>query len=47
MSVTRNTYYEKFAEFTEGITGFLDNIGKYKDILKNRMTDNFQVIQNP
>lgn len=43
--VTYNKYYQKFAEFTEGIIGFFDNIDEYKDTLKSRITDNFQTIQ--
>lgn|SRR3990167_995509 len=43
-NTTYNRYYEKFAEFTEGIMGFLENIEQYKSILKNRITDKFQKI---
>lgn len=40
--VTYNKYYQKFADFTEGILSFFKNIEHYKDIIKNRINDNFQ-----
>lgn len=45
-NTTYNRYYEKFAEFTEGIVGFFENIGQYKSILQSRITDNFQRLQH-
>jgi transposase len=41
-NTTYNHYYEKFSEFTEGIIHFFENIGRYKSIIQNRITDNFQ-----
>ena len=40
--VTYNRYYEKFADFTEGILTFFKDIEKYKPILQSRINDNFQ-----
>ena len=40
--VTYNRYYEKFADFTEGILNFFKDIEKYKPILQSRINDNFQ-----
>jgi transposase len=44
-NTTYNCYYEKFSQFTEGIMGFFENISQYKSILQNRITDNFQRLQ--
>lgn len=44
-NTTYNRYYEKFSEFTEGIMKFFINIGQFKCVLKNRITDNFQRLQ--
>ena len=41
-NVTYNTYYPKFADFTESILGFFKNILEYKSIIQNRINDNFQ-----
>jgi len=42
-----NRYYEKFDEFKKSVFGFLENLAdppyKFMQILKNRITDNFQV----
>ncbi len=40
--VTYNRYYSKFADFTEAILGFFENIDLYQDIIKRRINDNFQ-----
>lgn len=40
--VTYNRYYSKFADFTEGILEFFENLGSYQDIIKHRINDNFQ-----
>jgi transposase len=40
--VTYNRYYEKFKDFTEAITGFFENIEQYSEIIRSRITDNFQ-----
>ena len=45
-NTTYNHYYSKFAHFTESIMGFLENIERYKTILQNRITDNFQRLPN-
>jgi transposase len=42
--VTYNHYYQKFADFTEGILSFFKNIERYKPILQNRINDNFQTL---
>ena len=42
-----NKYYEKFSEFTEATLGFFKNIGRKKNILRGRITDNFQVLHSP
>ena len=41
---TANIYYENFEKFTEKIDEFFKNIGKYKNELKELITDNFQTI---
>lgn len=40
--VTYNRYYEKFADFTEGIMSFFENSDEYKHIIQTRINDNFQ-----
>jgi len=42
--VTYNRYHEKFADFTEAIMGFIKHIGRCKNILRSRITDNFQTL---
>jgi transposase len=42
--VTYNRYYPKFADFTEGILGFFENISDYRHIIQNRINDNFQTL---
>ena len=44
--VTYNQYYEKFAEFTDAVLNFFKTIGRKKSILRSRITDNFQTIEN-
>lgn len=46
-SVRYNTYYGKFSEFTEATLGFFKSIGRKKTILRERITDNFQVLHSP
>lgn len=41
-NTTYNRYYAKLSEFTEGIMGFFENIGKYQSIIQARINDNFQ-----
>lgn len=42
--VTYNKYYETFSDFKTGILNFFKTIGRQKNILRNRITDNFQMI---
>jgi transposase len=46
-NVTYNKYYEKFSEFTDATIGFLKNISRKKNILRSRITDNFQILHSP
>lgn len=46
-SVRYNKYYGKFSEFTEATLGFFKNIGRKKTILRERITDNFQILHSP
>lgn len=46
-SVRYNTYYGKFSEFTEATLGFFKSIGRKKTILRQRITDNFQILHSP
>jgi len=41
-NVTYNRYYPKFADFTEGILNFFENIEHHKSTMLSRITDNFQ-----
>jgi transposase len=41
-NVTYNRYYPKFADFTEGILNFFENIERHKNTMLSRITDNFQ-----
>ncbi|OGT06726.1 MAG: hypothetical protein A2103_01170 [Gammaproteobacteria bacterium GWF2_41_13] len=45
--VTYNKYYEKFSEFTEATVNFFNQIGGKKILLRNRITDNFQILHSP
>ena len=40
--ITYNRYYEKFSDFTKSLMAFFENIGDYYEILKSRITGNFQ-----
>lgn len=46
-SVRYNKYYSKFSEFTEATLGFFKSIGRKKNILRERITDNFQILHSP
>jgi transposase len=46
-SVRYNQYYEKFSEFSEAVLGFFNGIGRKKTILRDRITDNFQILHSP
>lgn len=43
-NVTYNQYYPKLKDFTEGILNFFRNIGKYRDVIRQRINDNFQTL---
>jgi transposase len=45
--VRYNKYYEKFSEFTEATLEFFKSIGRKKRILRERITDNFQILHSP
>lgn len=45
--VRYNKYYGKFYEFIESTLGFFKNIGRKKSILRDRITDNFQILHSP
>ena len=40
--VTYNRYYPKFADFTDGILSFFENIEFHQNTMLSRITDNFQ-----
>jgi transposase len=42
-----NQYYSKFSEFTEATLRFFNGIGRKKNILRERITDNFQILHSP
>jgi transposase len=46
-SVRYNHYYGKFSEFAEATLGFFKGIGRKKCILRERITDNFQILHSP
>ena len=46
-SVRYNQYYGKFSEFAEATLGFFKGIGMMKNILRERITDNFQILNSP
>ena len=45
--VTYNRYYESFADFTDAIKHFFRHIGKKKSLLRARINDNFQLLDEP
>lgn len=45
--VTYNKYYESFSDFTDATINFFKTIGRKKNILRSRITDNFQVLHSP
>lgn len=45
--VSYNKYYEKFSEFTEATLHFFRHVGKKKNLLRARITDNFQTLSSP
>ena len=46
-SVRYNKYYGKFSEFTEATLKFFKGIGRKKKMLRQRITDNFQIVHSP
>jgi len=46
-SIRYNQYYGKFSEFSEAVLGFFNSIGRKKKILRDRITDNFQILHSP
>jgi transposase len=46
-SVRYNQYYGKFSEFADATLGFFKRIGRKKCILRERVTDNFQILHSP
>ena len=46
-NVRYNQYYGKFSEFTEATLGFFKGIGRKRCILRERITDNFQILHSP
>jgi len=45
--VSYNRYYEKFTEFIEATTGFFKKIARRKKLLRSRINDNFQIVDEP
>lgn len=45
--VTYNRYYQTFADFSNAISSFFKNIGRKKCLLRNRISDNFQIVKRP
>ncbi len=46
-SVRYNKYYAKFSEFADATIEFFKGIGRKKNILRERITDNFQILHSP
>jgi transposase len=46
-SVRYNQYYGRFSEFSDATLSFFKNIGRKKCLLRERITDNFQIIHSP
>jgi len=46
-SIRYNQYYEKFTDFAEATLRFFNSIGRKKKILRQRITDNFQILNSP
>ena len=46
-SVRYNKYYSEFSEFTEATIAFFKSIGRKKNVLRERITDNFQILHSP
>lgn len=46
-SVRYNQYYRDFSEFSEAVLGFFNGISRKKNLLRDRITDNFQILHSP
>lgn len=46
-SVRYNQYYGKFSEFSDATLEFFKSIGRKKCLLRERITDNFQILHSP
>lgn len=46
-NIRYNKYYSKFSEFTDATIRFFKSIGRKKNILRDRITDNFQILHSP
>lgn len=46
-SVRYNQYYGDFSEFSGAVLGFFNGIGRKKNLLRDRITDNFQILHSP
>lgn len=46
-NVRYNKYYEKFSDFSEATLKFFKGIGRKKKMLRERITDNFQILHSP
>jgi transposase len=46
-SVRYNQYYGQFADFADATVGFFKAIGRNKQILRERITDNFNILHSP
>jgi transposase len=46
-TVRYNQYYGTFREFADATLGFFKSIGRKKCILRERITDNFQILHSP
>jgi transposase len=46
-NIRYNKYYSKFSEFSDATLGFFKSIGRKKNILRDRITDNFQILHSP
>jgi transposase len=46
-NVRYNKYYEKFSDFSEATLRFFKSIGRKKNILRERITEHFQILHSP
>lgn len=46
-AVRYNQYYGKFSEFADATLDFFKSVGRRKNILRERVTDNFQILHSP